>query len=166
MDSTVNYGQEYGANLIKIAKKLLKNQNLCKLLINTDKDPLNTKLHPDIEDTMELFGKNVRIIPLIDASDETTASKIVVLYAGGTPSNVNPETEQLQIFVYIYCPYEEWTIVGEQLRPFGIISEIRKSLQDVRINGLGEISYDGFEISSLTGQMGSYLLRFTINAFK
>jgi hypothetical protein len=41
MESKVNYGQELGPNLIKIAKKLLANQDLCKLLVNTDLDPLN-----------------------------------------------------------------------------------------------------------------------------
>ena len=35
-ESTVNYGQELGVNLIKVAKKLMKNQELCKLLVNTD----------------------------------------------------------------------------------------------------------------------------------
>jgi hypothetical protein len=45
MESKVNYGQEIGPNLIKICKKLLANQNLCKLLINTDLDPINPELH-------------------------------------------------------------------------------------------------------------------------
>jgi len=46
------------------------------------------------------------------------------------------------------------------------MAEVRKSLQNKRINGLGEIRYEGFDLSTLTNQMGSYLLRFTIGAFK
>ena len=45
MDSIVKYGQETGKNLIKLAKKLMQNQNLLKLLVNTDLDPLNEKIH-------------------------------------------------------------------------------------------------------------------------
>jgi hypothetical protein len=45
--STVKYGQEHGKNLIKIAKKLLSNQNLLMLLENTDLDPLNKNKHPN-----------------------------------------------------------------------------------------------------------------------
>jgi len=30
MESSVKYGKEAGMNLIKLAKKLLQNQNLCK----------------------------------------------------------------------------------------------------------------------------------------
>jgi hypothetical protein len=41
MESIVKYGQEIGPNLIKIAKKLLQNENLLMLLENTDLDPLN-----------------------------------------------------------------------------------------------------------------------------
>ena len=36
MESKVKYGQEIGIIQIKIAKKLLDNQDLCKLLVNTD----------------------------------------------------------------------------------------------------------------------------------
>ena len=45
------------------------------------------------------------------------------------------------------------------------MSEIRKSLQNKRINGLGEIRYDGFNLSTLTEEMGVYNMRFFINAF-
>jgi hypothetical protein len=45
------------------------------------------------------------------------------------------------------------------------MSEIRKSLQDKRINGLGEIKYLGFSVSTLTEELGCYSMEFTINAF-
>ena len=46
MDSTVKYGQELGPNLIKIGKKLIQDQELLMLLLNTDLDPLNKETHP------------------------------------------------------------------------------------------------------------------------
>lgn len=163
--SKVNYGQEFGPNMIKLAKKLLDNQNLCKLLINTDLDPINPDLHPDIEDTTkELFGKNIRIVPLVTSEDETTTSKLVLVFAGTEVTNDNM-AEDINLLIYCYCPYKEWIIAGSQLRPFAIMSEIRKSLQNKKINGLGEIYYLGCDISSLTNQTGSYLMRFRIVAF-
>ena len=165
MESKVNYGQEIGPNLIKICKKLLANQNLCKLLVNTDLDPINPELHQDIENTNELFGKNVRVIPLVTTEDQTTTSKLVIIFESGSPTD-NQDIERLNMLIYVYSPFKEWQITGQQLRPFAIMSEIRRSLQDKRINGLGEISYKGFDIASLTDQMGCYLMRFNINAFK
>lgn len=166
MESTVNYGQELGPNLKKVVKKLLKNQNLCKLLINTDLDPINPELHPDIEDTIaDVYRKNIRTIPLVTTEDQTSTSKLVVIFESGAPTD-NYDTEKLNMLIYVYSPFKEWEITGDQLRPFAIMAEIRKSLQDKRINGLGEISYKGFDIASLTDQMGCYLMRFHINAFK
>ncbi len=166
MESTVNYGQELGPNLKKIVQKLLKNQNLCKLLINTDLDPINPELHGDVDPTEEVMKtKNIRVIPLVTTEDQTTTSKLVVIFESGTPTD-NYDVEKLNVLIYVYCPFREWEITGNQLRPFAIMAEVRRSLQDKRINGLGEISYKGFDIASLTDQMGCYLMRFHINAFK
>ena len=144
MDSIVKYGQETGKNLIKLAKKLMQNQNLLKLLVNTDLDPLNEEKHPNNIDGISLLHKNIRVIPLLTADEQTTQSKIVLLFDEGEISYNNSDNENLSLIVNIYCPFKEWAITGDTLRPFAIMSEIRKSLQDKRLNGLGEIKYLGF----------------------
>lgn len=164
MNSNVKYGQEIGENLIKIAKKLCSNQELCKLLVNTDLEPLNNEIHPDQIKGLSLLHKNIKVIPLITSEEQTTQSKIVLLYEEGEILS-NPDNENLSFNIHVYCPFKEWLIVGDTLRPFAIMSEIRKSLQDKRINGLGEIRYLGFSLSVLSEEMGSYLMRFNINAF-
>lgn len=161
MESIVKYGQEHGVNLIKIAKKLIKNQELLKLLVNTDLDPLN---HKDVIDGLSLLNKNIRVVPLLTADEQNTTSKIVLVYEEGTIMG-NPDNENVSLLVSVYCPFKEWLITGDTLRPFAIMSEIRKSLQDKRINGLGEIRYQGFTLSTLTEEMGCYLMRFEISAF-
>ena len=165
MDSIVKYGQETGKNLIKLAKKLMQNQNLLKLLVNTDLDPLNEEKHPNNIDGISLLHKNIRVIPLLTAEEQTTQSKIVLLFDEGEISYNNSDNENLSLIVNIYCPFKECAITGDTLRPFAIMSEIRKSLQDKRLNGLGEIKYLGFSVSTLTEEMGSYIMRFSINAF-
>lgn len=165
MESKVKYGQEIGINLIQIAKKLLDNQDLCKLLVNTDLDPLNPNTHPNNIDGISLLHKNIRVVPLVTAEDQTTESKIVLLFDEGEVNRSNSDNENLSLLINIYCPFKEWSITGDTLRPFAIMSEIRKSIQDKRINGLGEIVYRGFNVSTLTEEMGSYMMRFAINAF-
>lgn len=165
MESSVKYGQEHGINLIKIAKKLCKNDSLCKLLVNTDLDPLNRDKHPEIIDGVTLLHKNIRVIPLITSEEQTTQSKIVLLFDEGTISNNNLDNENISFLINLYCPFKEWLITGDTLRPFAIMSEIRKTIQNKRLNGLGEISYKGFNMSTLTEEMGAYIMRFSINAF-
>lgn len=163
-ESIVKYGQEHGVNLIKIAKKICNNPVLCDLLVNTDLDPINKEKHPDIIDGLTLLHKNIRVIPLLTAEEQTTQSKIVLLYNEGNIGN-NSDNENMSFLITVYCPFKEWLITGDTLRPFAIMSEIRKSIQDKRLNGLGEIKYLGFSLSTLTEEMGAYIMRFSINAF-
>lgn len=163
--SEVRYGQEHGKNLIKICKKLIQNQNLLMLLMNTDLDPLNHDTHPVPIEGESLLNKNIRFVPLMLIDDQKTTSKLVILYDEGDVNNYNSDNENMSLLINIYCPFQEWLITGDDLRPFAIMSEIRKSLQDARINGLGELKYNGFSISTLTEEMGAYVMRFTINAF-
>lgn len=165
MESTVRFGQEHGKNLIKIAKKLIGNQDLLKYLMNTDLDPVNPQKHPDVIDGLEVLNKNIRFVPLITAEDQTTTSKIVIMFDEGEINGSNSDNENMSLLINIYCPFNEWLIAGDSLRPFAIMSEVRKSIQDKRINGLGEIRYLGFNLSSLTEEMGAYSMRFAINAF-
>lgn len=164
-NSLVNYGQELGTNLIKVSKKLMKNQELCKLLINTDLDPLNKDKHPDFIEPSTLLHKNIRVLPLLREEEANTESTIVLLFRSGVPNDSNSDNENLSLLVSVYCPFDEWLIAGDTLRPFAIMSEIRKSLQNKRINGLGEIRYEGFNVSNLTTEMGCYIMEFYINAF-
>ena len=163
MESKVQYGQELGPNLIKIAKKLLNNQNLLKLLVNTDKDPLK---HPDIDNPLkEILNHYIKVVPLLLEEDMTTKSKIVIFFEEGSPSAANTDHENVLLLINIYCPFKEWLITGDNLRPFAIMSEVRKSLQNKRLNGLGEITFNSFDLATLTEEMGCYTLRFNIHDF-
>lgn len=166
MESTVKYGQEIGPNLKKIGKKLSNNDNLIMLLDNTDLDPLNKVKHPNnIDGVTVMKNKLIRFVPLLTPEEQTTKSKIVLIVDTGTIPNGNLDNENLSFEIHVFCPFNEWIIAGEDLRPFAIMSEIRKTIQDKRINGLGEIKYKGFRLATLTEQMGSYIMRFDINAF-
>lgn len=165
VESKVKYGQEHGINLQKICKKLLKNDNLIMLLMNTDLDPLNKEKHPEPIDGFSVFNKNIRVVPLMLIDDQKTTSKLVLLYDQGSIDPNNSENEDMSLIINVYCPFEEWLITGDDIRPFAIMAEIRKTLDGVRINGLGEIVYKGFSVSTLTEEMGAYTMRFRICAF-
>ena len=162
--SQVKYGQELGPNLLKVAKKLTQNKELAMLLENTDLDPLNEEKHPEEVDGLKLLNKLIRIVPLVTTEEQNTKSKVVILFSGGNITS-NSDNENIELTIAIYCPFKEWLIAGDTIRPFAIMAEIRKSLQDKRINGLGEIIYQGFDLSTLTEEMGAYIMRFRINAF-
>ena len=164
-DSKVRYGQEHGKNLIKIAKKLLKNEELVMLLSNTDLNPIDKVQHPEKVNGFNFLHTLVKVVPFLDASDESVTTKITILFDDGTVNATNSDNENIAVVITVYCPFQSWVIAGDDLRPFAVMAEIRKSLQDVRINGLGEIKYLGFDLATLTEEMGVYNMRFKINAF-
>lgn len=159
------YGQEHGKNLMKVAKRILKNQELLMLLLNTDLDPLNKEKHPEQINGLSVLNKNIRLVPLMLIDDQKTTSKIVIIYDEGEVNDINIDNENMSLLVNVYCPFSEWLIAGDNIRPFAIMSEVRKSLQGARINGLGELRYLGFSLGTLTEEMGGYTMRFQINAF-
>lgn len=165
MTSNVKYGHEIGKNLMKVGKRLVDNQKLLKLLVNTGKDPLNPDVYPETIDGLKLINKNIKFVPLLTAEEQKNTSKIVLFFEEGVINGVNSDNENLTLLINVYCPFSEWLITGENLRPFAIMSEIRQTIQDRRINGLGEIRYTSFSINSLTEEMGCYSMRFYINAF-
>lgn len=166
MESHVKYGQEIGHNLMRIGQKLCKNQNLLMLLDNTDLDPLNKEKHPNEINGLELLNKLILFVPLFMNTDEqNTKSKIVLIIDSGEIAAANSDNENLTLEVHVFCPFETWLITGEDLRPFAIMSQIRQSLQDKRINGLGEITYEGFRLATLTEEMSAYVMQFRVNAF-
>lgn len=165
MDAKAKYGQEMGKNLKRIAQKLIGNQELCCLLVNTDLDPLNKDTHPDTIDGLSLLNKNIRVVPYLDSSETDTQSKIVLVWNSGEVSTSNSSNERLSLQVGVYCPFKEWLITGDDLRPYAIMAEIRKTLQDRRINGLGEIRYESFNLNNLTEEASCYMMNFSINEF-
>lgn len=165
IESNVKYGQEHGKNLIKICKKLIKNEDLLMLLMNTDRDPLNRSTHPDKIDGLNLINKNIMVVPFMNVGDEKTTSKLVLVYDEGNINTTNSDNETIVLIVSVMTPFKEWQITGDNLRPYAIMAEVRKSLDGARINGLGEIKYKGFSLSTLTEEVGAFTMRFTINAF-
>lgn len=155
---------ELGLDLQKIVKRLLANQNLLKLLYYTDKNPLS---QPDITDEVikkEIFEKLVKIVPRLDPR-ETAKSVIAFRVIRGRKVSDNDEFLNISINFEVFVPLTQWILKSDSLRPFLIISEIEKSLSNKTINGLGKMSYGGFDINFLTDEMSCYEMYFNITTY-
>ena len=65
----------------------------------------------------------------------------------------------------IFVPLTQWIMKSDSLRPFLIMSEIDKSLDGKTINGLGKMSFNGFDINFLTDEMSCYEMSFIITTY-
>jgi hypothetical protein len=140
-----------------IVKALIENDNLCKLLKNIERNPLEQA----VPSKSTILHKNILIVPNVN-STEDTESRVVVLVASG---DIERAITDLTLKIFIYTPYKEWLITGEQLRPFAIMSEINKSINDLKLNTLGQLKCTNFSVSSLGDEVGCYSLTYEFHEY-
>lgn len=158
----VEHNKEVGLILQRICSRLMKNQNLLKLLYYTDKDPLS---HEDLSDEMvqkEVFEKLIKIIPKV--SEEEVKQPVVCLRLGRGSVTSNGEFSDLHIMIESFVPLDQWIIKNDNLRPFLIMSEISSTLANKNVNGLGKIRYTSFVVNFFTEEISSYEQRFIVTA--
>lgn len=155
---------ELGVNLQYIIKRLFANQNLLKLLYYTDKDPLS---QPDLTKKQiqdEIFEKLIKIVPRV-GPHETAHSVVAVRVARGQGLASNKEFKNVVIGVECFIPLTQWIIKDTNLRPFAIMGEIQKSLNEKKIEGLGKMTGGDFALNFLTEEIGAYEQTFNITSY-
>lgn len=156
--------KEVGPNLQKIITRLQSNQNLLKLLYYTDKDPLSkADLTPE-QIKKEVFEKLIKIVPRVGPK-ETAQSIISLRVVRGRKNLENPEFRDFNISIEVFVPLEQWIIKNENLRPFCILGEIQKSLDDKKIDGLGKMVGGDFDLNFLTDEMSCYETSYSITSY-
>lgn len=147
--------EEMGINLQKIITRLQKNQNLLKLLYYTDKDPLS---QPDLTDEQikeAVFEKLIKIVPRVGPK-ETASSLISLRVVHGRMNSQNNEFLGISLGIEVFVPLTQWIIKDSNLRPFAIMGEIHKSLNNKVINGIGKLHGGDFDLNFLTEEISCY----------
>lgn len=156
---------ELGINLQKIIQRLLANQNLLKLLYYTDKDPLSGADLTEEQVEKEIYEKLVKIVPRVGPK-ETAHSLVAMRVVRAKTNPENMEFSDIMIQFEVFTPMTQWFIKDTNLRPFCIIGELRKSLNNKIINGLGKMTGGDFEINFLTDEMSCYEVTFYITDYE
>lgn len=157
----IRNSQELGNNLFLVAKRLLENNKLCRLLVNSNMNPLDIP----VNNSFSLLNKNIKVVPKIDESEFNQESKIALVFPRGNLNDDNEEFKIVEMHILVYTTLDTWIINDENLRPFMIMSEIEKSLKNKRINGIGVMKYKGFDLSTLTDKISCYQMVFHIDVF-
>ena len=155
---------DIGVNAQYIMKRLLANQNLLKLLYYTDKDPLS---HADLTEEQiqgEIFEKLIKIVPRVGPK-ETAHSIIAIRIARGRGLATNKEFKNVSISLEVFVPMTQWIIKDTNLRPFAIMGEIQKSLNNKKIEGLGKLMGGDFDLNFLTEEISAYEQTFVLTSY-
>ena len=155
---------ELGENLQKIVSRLLANDDLVKLLYYEDMDPLGQPVLSTEEKQKQIFEKLIKTVPRVGTKD--TAKSVIVVYiqrANKIPGN--KEFKNVRVLVDVIVPLTQWYIKSTNLRPFAILGEVQKSLDDKTINGLGKMSGGDFELNFVTDDVICYQQSYEITEY-
>lgn len=156
--------QDLGEKLRNIVTRLMANDDLVKLLYYSDDDPLNHENLTKEQKREFVFNKLIKVLPRVGPK-ENAQSILVITIMGARKNPVNGEFKEITIRVESFVPLEQWIIKGDSLRPFYIMGEVEESLNRKRIDGLGQINSEGFELNFLTEEISCYLQLFTITLY-
>lgn len=155
---------DMGTNLQKIVKRLQANQNLLKLLYYSGKDPLSEDDINDSQIKNEIFEKLIKIVPRVGPK-ETAQSVLAIRVVRGRSNEGNDEFRDFEIDIEVFVPLTQWIIKDSNLRPFAIMGEIHKSLNNKTIDGLGRMVGGNFQINFLTEEIGCYEMVYYITSY-
>ena len=142
-----------------ITDYLMKNDRLKKLLHYTTKDCLDRPRLTD-DETLELFGKNIKIVPKLYV-DNSVLNYIIVSFDNFTINRTNPEFRDNIIEFDIICHFDQWQLKDFQLRPYKIAAEIDSMLDGQRLTGIGKLEFLGANQMILTDEYAGLCLMYS-----
>ena len=137
---------------------MIKNDRLKKLLYYTTNDCLE---RPNLteEQTLELFGKNIKIVPKLSIDGEVLAY-IIITFDNFTPSG-NPQFRDNTITFDIICHFDQWQLKDFELRPYRIAAEIDTMFNNKHLSGIGLLQFMGANQIMLTDEFGGIALMYS-----
>lgn len=124
-----------------IARKMLKDQDLMKLLYYTQPDCLKADdLQP--EQIIGMLNKQIRIVPKIDIEKDCPI-QVIITFDNFVPNPNNPEFRDHTISFDVLCHPDHWNLGDFQLRPYKIIGHIDALFNNQKLTGIGELQFLG-----------------------
>lgn len=139
-----------------IIDKISKNKRIQRLLYYTTPDALNKSSLTE-EQAMELFGKNIKIVPKLYV-DKSVLNYIIINFDNFVTSGENPEFRDNIIEFDIICHFDQWQLKDYNLRPYRIAAEIDSMLDKRKLTGIGKIEFLGAKQIVLTDEFAGICL--------
>lgn len=162
-DNTQRRFAVMGENTFRIANMLINNQRICRLLKYQVRDPFSLK-YPNV-DGIELLGKQILIVPKTFDDSTEKMSYVTAIFDTFTVNQINPDFKVSTVRFDIACPYDEWTLDDQSLRPYLIMQEIDTMFNQGKLAGIGNLQFYRAEALTLSPQIGGYSMSYQINEF-
>ena len=150
--------EDIGCNLSTIAERLMGNEDLMKLLIHTSKDAEELPLTE--EQIQNAFGDQIRIVPAI-RKDEGIKNYVIVQFGGFAPV---PKTDYKSYIITfdIICNIDNWMMKDYTPRPYKIMSQVNKLMNQTKIDSLGPVSFLGAQNLVINEELSGFTLSYGV----
>lgn len=133
-----------------IVDHIMKNDRLKKMLFYTTRDCLDKPKLTE-EETISLFGKQIKIVPKLYV-DGSVLNYIIVSFDNFTRNSTNPEFRDNIIEFDIICHLDQWHMKDFELRPYKIAAELDSMFNDKKLTGIGKLEFLGANQMILTDE--------------
>ena len=147
-------------DLNTITNLMFKNERLKRLLYYTTPDALDKSNLTD-EQTYDLFGKQIRIVPKL-IIDKTVENYVIISFDNFTPNATNPEFRDHIISFDIICHFDQWHLKDFKLRPYKIAAEIDSMIDKKHLAGIGETQFLGANQIILNDEFAGISLMYSV----
>lgn len=141
-----------------IVNMIMKNDRLKKMLYYTSRDCLSKPALSE-DQTLDLFGKNIKIVPKLTV-DGSVLNYIIVSFDNFTGNRTNPEFRDNIIEFDIICHFDQWHMKDFELRPYKIAAEIDSMFNDKHLTGIGTLEFLGANQMILTDEFAGVCLMY------
>lgn len=152
-----------GTTTFKILDKLSTNQRLCRLLKYQVKDPFSTQ-YPDVNGE-DLIGKQICVVPKIFDDSTEKMSYVIAVFDSFVVNSMNSEFKLTTVRFDIACPFNEWVLGEDSLRPYLLMQEIDTMFNQCKLTGIGNLEFYRCDILTLSPQIGGFTMQYKINEF-
>lgn len=122
-----------------IVNAIMKNDRLKKLLYYTTRDCLERPILSD-DETLELFGKNVKIVPKLEIDGEVL-NYLIINFDKFVNNPTNPEFRNNIVEFFIICHRDQWHLKDFALRPYKMAAEIDTMFNNQHLTGIGTLEF-------------------------
>ena len=141
-----------------IVNQIMHNERLKKLLFYTTRDALD-KPNLTTDQSLELFGKNIKIVPKLYV-DKSVLNYVIVSFDNFMPNATNTEFRDNVIEFDIVCHFDQWQMTDFQLRPYRIAAEIDSTFNNKHLTGIGTLDFLGARQIVLTDEFAGLCLMY------
>lgn len=92
-------------------------------------------------------------------------SYITAIFDDFVVNQMNPEFKVSTVRFDIACPYDEWLLDEQSLRPYLLMQEVDTMFNQAKMAGIGNLQFYRADALTLSPQIGGYSMRYKINEF-